>query len=138
LPGYHSEFVLVPEYQYGIIVLVTGTYQNTAAIVREAASLFQPVIRSLLEKRANDAYVGRWVDSSTSISQGEATTAQVKLIKGALYLTELIVRGYDVLAIMAESGLAPHKPSSVALWNTGRPNEFRYCCLKISAPFYPL
>ncbi|KAF7784072.1 hypothetical protein Agabi119p4_237 [Agaricus bisporus var. burnettii] len=125
LPGYHSEFVLVPEFQYGIIVLVTGTYQNTAAIVQEAASLYQPAIRSLLENRVNNAYVGRWVVSSSSIEKGETTTAQVKLINGALYLTELIVRGHDVLKIIEDSDFDFHKPYPIALWNTGRPNEFR-------------
>jgi hypothetical protein len=135
LPGYHSEFVLVPEYQYGIIVLVTGTYQNTAAIVQEAASLFQPAIRTLLEKRANNAYVGRWVDSSKSIDRGEATTAEVKLINGALYLTELIVGGHNVLKIMEDSDSTVYKPSPVALWNTGRSNEFRFLLLIISLFF---
>lgn len=125
LPGYHSEFVLVPEFQYGIIVLVTGTYQNTAAIVQEAASLYQPAIRSLLENRVKNAYVGRWVESSSSIEKGETTTAQVKLMNGALYITELIVRGHDVLKIIEDSDIDFHKPYPIALWNTGRPNEFR-------------
>src|SRR4051812_25144980 len=41
LPGYHSEFALVPDYSYGIIVLMTGTYGDTLSILLEAAKHVQ-------------------------------------------------------------------------------------------------
>ncbi|KAF9454094.1 beta-lactamase/transpeptidase-like protein [Macrolepiota fuliginosa MF-IS2] len=124
IPGYHSEFALVPEFQYGIIVLLTGTYTNTAEIVHRAASLFQPAIHKLLEERVTKAYTGHWAGASTEDHKGR-TTAEIKLINGGLYLTELVVRGYDVLRIVEDADVSLHKPYPIALWNTGRPGEFR-------------
>lgn len=123
MPGYHTEFALVPEFQYGVIVLVTGTYANTAAFVHQAVSLFQPAIRTLLQERVNKAYVGSWV--ATGGAKEEITTAEIKIINGGLYLTELVVRGFDVLKIIEDADISLHGPSPVALWNTGRPGEFR-------------
>lgn len=125
MPGYHSEFVLVPEFQYGIIVLLTGTYTNTGAIVHKAASLFQPAIQTLLQERVNKAYAGRWIGASAKGHEGE-TAAEMKIINGGLYLTELIVHGYDVLRIIQDADIGLYKPNPVALWSTGRPGEFRF------------
>lgn len=125
IPGYHSEFVLVPELQYGIIVLVTGTYTNTAKFVHEAVALFQPAIQALLEQRVNDAYSGRWVGVYEEGQEGP-TTAEVKILNGGLYVTELLVRGYDILKIVEDAGAIFQKPYPIALWGTGRPGEFRF------------
>ncbi|KAJ3573043.1 hypothetical protein NP233_g2675 [Leucocoprinus birnbaumii] len=123
LPGYHSEFVVVPELQYGIIVLVTGTYSNTATFVHEAVSLFQPAIQTLLGERVNDTYSGRWIGVH---GEDEGTTsAEVKTLNGGLYMTELFVRGYDILKIVEDADVSLQKPYPIALWSTGRPGEFR-------------
>lgn len=131
MPGYHSEFVIVPELQYGIIVLVTGTYSNTARFVHEAVTLFQPAIQALLKARVDDAYAGRWAGSDDDDQQG-ATSAEVKVIDGGLYMTELVVRGYDVLKIVEDAENDLQDPYPIALWSTGRPGEFRYVRTTIS------
>ncbi|KDR85444.1 hypothetical protein GALMADRAFT_234319 [Galerina marginata CBS 339.88] len=111
LPGYHSEFALVPEYSVGIIVLVTGTYSDTTTILKEAAKRFLPTFEKLHEVELRRRYVGTWAN-------GEDVAEVVVQDKGALYLKKLVVRGVDVLKLVKA-------PSPAALWSTGRVGEFR-------------
>ncbi|KXN88763.1 Beta-lactamase-like protein 4 [Leucoagaricus sp. SymC.cos] len=68
-------------------------------------------------------YGGRWVNVGQD--QEGTTSAEVKIINGGLYMTELVVRGYDVLKIVEEAEISLEKPYPIALWNTGRSGEFR-------------
>ncbi|KAJ7631169.1 beta-lactamase/transpeptidase-like protein [Roridomyces roridus] len=120
LPGYHSQFVVNPQWSYGVIVLVTGNYTDTATLAHEAIAHYQPAFENLLLARALDAYGGVWI--------GDGSVAVVVIQDGALYLQALFVRDQDILALL-QSGLsgkppAPN-PKPVALWSTGRPHEFR-------------
>ncbi|CAA7265929.1 unnamed protein product [Cyclocybe aegerita] len=62
LPGYHSEFALVPEYSYGMIVLVTGTYENTLTILNEVATRFHPAITQQYRVGVQRRYAGTWTN----------------------------------------------------------------------------
>ncbi|KAJ7293134.1 beta-lactamase/transpeptidase-like protein [Mycena rebaudengoi] len=99
LPSYHSQFVLNPQFSYGVIVLVTGNYEDTATLAREAVARFQPAFENLLQFQALYAY------------------------GGALYMHSLIVGDIDVLSVLQR--VPPGEAKAVALWSTGRPHEFR-------------
>ncbi|KAF8973666.1 beta-lactamase/transpeptidase-like protein [Flammula alnicola] len=119
LPGYRSEFALVPEYSVGIIVLVTGTYADTGTILKEAAKRVIPALEKLHQDELQRRYVGTWINGED--------VAEVVLSKGALTLKKLVVRGVDVLKLVQTWGsdLAQSNGSPVALWSTGRIGEFR-------------
>ncbi|KAJ7751289.1 beta-lactamase/transpeptidase-like protein [Mycena maculata] len=119
LPGYHSQFVLNPQWSYGVIVLVTGNYSDTVTLAREAISRFQPAFENLLLTQTLYAYGGVWV--------GDDSIALVTIEDGALYLQTLLIGDQDVLAILQTPprGKPAPNPKAVALWSTGRPHEFR-------------
>ncbi|KAJ7446452.1 beta-lactamase/transpeptidase-like protein [Mycena galericulata] len=119
LPGYHSQFVLNPQWSYGVIVLVTGNYTDTVTLAREAISRFQPAFENLLLYQALYTYGGVWV--------GDDGVAVVTIQDGALYLQTLVIGNQDVLALLQTTPGGPPAPTSkpVALWSTGRPHEFR-------------
>ncbi|KAF8216007.1 beta-lactamase/transpeptidase-like protein [Mycena galopus ATCC 62051] len=68
LPGYHSQFGIIPQWSYGVIVL-------------EAISQFQPAFENLLLMQTLHAYGGVWV--------GDDSVAVVVIEDGALYLQDL-------------------------------------------------
>ncbi|KAJ7705973.1 beta-lactamase/transpeptidase-like protein [Mycena rosella] len=115
LPGYHSQFVLNPQWSYGIVVLVTGNYTDTATLAAEAISRFQPAFESLLLMQVFYAYAGVWV--------GDDSVAVITIEDQALYLQTLIVGDSDVLSLLQRNPSEGGK--AVALWSTGRPHEFR-------------
>ncbi|KAF8167663.1 beta-lactamase/transpeptidase-like protein [Crassisporium funariophilum] len=120
LPGYHSEFALVPGYSYGIIVLMTGTYADTTSILAEAANHFQPAFEAITRQQLRKAYGGIWINGHD--------VAEVGLVNGGLYLKQLVVRGVDVLGYVQsqDMGLVKRRKGvPVALWSTGRTGEFR-------------
>ncbi|KAJ7110012.1 beta-lactamase/transpeptidase-like protein [Mycena epipterygia] len=115
LPGYHSQFVLNPQWSYGVIVLVTGNYSDTVTLAQEAISRFQPAFENLLLLEVLYAYGGVWV--------GDDSVAVVTIEDGALYLQALLIGDMDVLSLLQRIPSGGPKP--VALWSTGRPHEFR-------------
>ncbi|KAJ7225275.1 beta-lactamase/transpeptidase-like protein [Mycena pura] len=115
LSGYHSQFVLNPQWSYGVIVLVAGNYTDTVALAREAISRFQPAFESLLLMQVLSTYCGIWI--------GDDSVAVVTVEHEALYLETLIIGDMDVLSLLQRNPLG--ESSSVALWSTGRPHEFR-------------
>ncbi|KAJ6504417.1 beta-lactamase/transpeptidase-like protein, partial [Mycena vulgaris] len=116
LPGYHSQFVLNPQWSYGVIVLVTGNYTDTVTLAQEAISRFQPAFENLLVMQVLYAYGGVWVgDDSVAVVTIDADHA--------LYLQTLIVGDQDILRSLQRN--PPGEAKAVALWSTGRPHEFR-------------
>ncbi|KAF7311060.1 Beta-lactamase domain-containing protein [Mycena chlorophos] len=115
LPGYHSQFALNPQWGYGVIVLVTGTYTDTETLTRQAIERFQPAFELALLDEVRSAYTGIWF--------GNDSVALVTLDKGVLYLQTLLVGDQDVLGLLQRDPVAGSQP--IALWTTGRPDEFR-------------
>ncbi|KAJ7170077.1 beta-lactamase/transpeptidase-like protein [Mycena filopes] len=115
VPGYHSQMVLNPQWSYGVIVLVTGTYADTATLAREAISHFQPAFENLLLTQVLLAYTGLWI--------GDDSVALVTIEHDALYLQTLMVGEQDVLGLLQRNPSGESR--AVALWSTGRPHEFR-------------
>jgi len=66
-------------------------------------------------------YVGTWTNGED--------VAEVSLDKGqnALYLNKLLIDGVDLIKFVQSqsSPVWPWDPVPIALWNTGRPGEFR-------------
>ncbi|KAF7347662.1 Beta-lactamase domain-containing protein [Mycena venus] len=115
LQGYHSQFSVNPQWSYGVIVLLSGNYTNTAGLAAEAISRFQPVFESLLLTQVLHTYGGVWI--------GDGSMAVVTIQDQALYLDALVVRDQDVLSILQRK--PPGESKGMALWSTGRPHEFR-------------
>ncbi|KAL1743705.1 beta-lactamase/transpeptidase-like protein [Schizophyllum fasciatum] len=112
LPGYHSQFALLPEQAFGVIVLVTGEYTDTVSLTDAVVSRFSPAFAALQAEAVAKAYAG--------IFHGDRALSIVSVRQGALFVDALIIRGVDVLEA---AGAAPGRP--VALWSTGRKHEFR-------------
>lgn len=133
MPGYHSIFSLNPEYGYAVIVLVTGSYSKTNVFAHDALRTLQPAFEDVLIQRVWEAYVGTWkADGKVEGGYGGPTdVAEVKILAGQLFLTRLLVDGVDVLAALrgATNELDDdHEGGAVqpvALWSTGRLDEFR-------------
>ena len=117
LPGYHSEFALIPGSSYGIIVLLTGSFADARDIVLETVKNMQPVFAKTLETQLKRKYVGTWING--------ADIAEVKLVDGYLYLNKLVTRGVDVLRFVQNENKLVEQAVPVALWTTGRLGEFR-------------
>ncbi|KAL1664547.1 beta-lactamase/transpeptidase-like protein [Schizophyllum commune] len=112
LPGYHSQFALIPERAFGVIVLVTGEYADTVSLTDAAVSRFAPAFAALQVEAVARAYAG--------VFHGERALAVVSVQHEMLFVDTLVVRGVDVLA---SAGAGADRP--VALWSTGRKDEFR-------------
>jgi hypothetical protein len=110
----HSEFLINPDLQYGIIVLLTGISADTAYISELAIRTFQPVFEKILEKRARDRYVGVWHGRGQD-------RIDVVLKDGSLWITKWKANGVDFLDLYQGSF-----GSGLTLWSTGRLDEFRY------------
>ena len=121
LPGYYSEFALIPEYSYGIIVLTTGLVSDTRTILLEAAKHFQYAITRLYQADLERKYAGTWVNGEDVV--------EVSLDKGqnALYLRRMVVGGVDLIKFVQDKSMQlwPWDPAPIPLWSTGRPGEFR-------------
>lgn len=118
LNGYHSLFAINPQLSYGVIALLTGTAENSAMWVEEAVSRFNPVFENIQKRQILRVYGGVWGNGDDR--------ATVELLNGALYITQLIIRGTDVLRqIQNPDPNVGEKGKPVALWTTGRTGEFR-------------
>ncbi|KAJ7246323.1 beta-lactamase/transpeptidase-like protein [Mycena haematopus] len=115
LAGYHSQFSINPQWSYGVIVLLSGNYTDTATLAREAIYRFQPAFENLLLMQVSEAYEGVWVSDNS--------VAVVTIEDQVLYLQALVVRDKDVLSILQRKPSGESK--GMALWSTGRPHEFR-------------
>ncbi|KIY69156.1 beta-lactamase/transpeptidase-like protein [Cylindrobasidium torrendii FP15055 ss-10] len=111
LPGYHSQFALNPAFSYGVIVLVTGEYDDTVTLTAEAVSFFQPAFEDVLKGVVAANYAGLWTSTN-----GLASVSVSK--DGVLCLDLLIVEDIDILRLAGDGNPA-------TLWSTGRPGEFR-------------
>lgn len=110
----HSELMINPDLQYGIIVLLTGPSADTSYISELAIRTFQPVFEKILEKRARARYVGVWHGRGRD-------RIDVMLKDGSLWITKWIANGVDFLNLYQGSFA-----DGLTLWSTGRFDEFRY------------
>lgn len=118
LPGHHTEFAIVPELSVGLIVLVTGTYADTTTILKETGKRILPVLDKMHTEQVDKQYTGKWTNGDD--------VAEVSLVKGALTMKKLVVRGVDVLG-QVQNGITDlqRKGEPVQMWATGVPGEFR-------------
>ncbi|KAF9567042.1 beta-lactamase/transpeptidase-like protein [Agrocybe pediades] len=135
LPGYHSEFAIVPELSVGFILLSTGYQVDTTRILSEIGKHFVSAFDKVHEAEVRKKFVGKW-------ESGE-DVAEVEMDKGILYLKKMVVRNVDVLLSVqrylgdvaaVKSVGSDNKemrvnkrdgPYRVMLWPTGRQGEFR-------------
>jgi hypothetical protein len=99
-------------------VLVTGTYADTTTILKEIGKRILPVIDKMHTEQVQKQYAGKWTNGDD--------VAEVTLVKGALTMKRLIVRGVDVLAQL-QNGVTDiqTKGEPVQMWATGVTGEFR-------------
>ena len=101
-----------------MIVLLTGTFTDTASIVQEFVSWYQPAFESILRRYMAEVCEGTWVTGKVG------DIAIEKVIDAGLYMTSLFVRGIDVLGLVQDANIdLARKSKPVAL--TGRIGEFR-------------
>ena len=117
LRGYHSIFALNPQYGYGVIVLVTGDYSQTSALLRTVTQAYQPAFEALQRQLVSATYAGTWSD-------GNGSLAKIKVVHGELHLEKLVVEGVNVIQRLVP-GLEPVIPKRLTLWATGKEGEFR-------------
>ena len=117
-------FALIPEYSYGIIVLLTGNH-GTSDILTEVTKRLHPTLNKLYQVDLERRYTGVWNGDN-----GESV-AEITLDKGknTLFVKKLIVQGVDALKSVQNIGAGgaafPGWQPQVALWSTGRVGEFR-------------
>ncbi|RUP44955.1 hypothetical protein BC936DRAFT_148809 [Jimgerdemannia flammicorona] len=112
LPGYHSELTVRPDLGLGVVVLMTGDDSDAAVLVDRVLEVLEPVVERKWVEKVKKRYVGTYVG-------GEGNRFKVGIgAKDVLSVMELVVNGTDLLAIVGSK--------EVALWSTGRLDEFRY------------
>lgn len=111
---YHSEFSFNRDLGYGIVVLMTGEYTDSTWFVKRVIETFQPVFESLLEATTKERYVGVW---RSEVNDGKSEV-RLDVKDGVLWITRGIINGEDLLEKYM-GGL------DLALWSTGRLDEFR-------------
>lgn len=110
----HAEMVINPVLQYGIVVLLNGANEDAPYLAEQGIALLQPAFESILEKRAKDRYGGTWY------GQGNDTIA-MEVSDGTLWITKWLVNGTDFVNYYRGTSNA-----RMAMWSTGRSDEFRY------------
>ncbi|RUS27772.1 hypothetical protein BC938DRAFT_482746 [Jimgerdemannia flammicorona] len=111
LPGYHSELTVRPDLGLGVVVLMTGDDSDAAVLVDRVLEVLEPVVERKWVEKVKKRYVGTYVG-------GEGNRFKVGIgAKDVLSVMELVVNGTDLLAIVGSK--------EVALWSTGRLDEFR-------------
>ncbi|KZT23563.1 beta-lactamase/transpeptidase-like protein [Neolentinus lepideus HHB14362 ss-1] len=115
LMAYHCEFTVNPASGYGVIVLMTGQYLNAQNPTFQILDTFQPAFDVLAERAAVQLYTGSW----SGTTNGTLSQIDISLRNGSLWVDVMILSGTDVLKLLLEN------PESVALWSTGRVDQFR-------------
>ena len=109
----HSTFLVNPELQYGIVVLNTGP-PVSLPLALKAASILQPALEKVLEKRVAKRYAGSW--KSANGDQVDITVAN-----GVLSITKWKTAGIDFF-----SAYKAVWSDKISMFSTGRLDEFRY------------
>ena len=117
LPGFHTAVAIHPGTSYGITVLVSGSYDDSAGFVYDAFEIMQPGIDAALADLAQKLYTGQWVDSQSLQNSTKRSSARISVDKGTLYVDEFTLLGVDALEKLETKG-------RVALRSTRR-DEFR-------------
>ena len=127
-------FSFNPQSGYGIIVLQTGTYADSAHFVTSAQQIFQPFFDRLLEEQVKNHYAGYWK------SEDGKSVAVIRVAGGSLWLVRLELDGVDIRKLLRDSmeaqmkkgklwGMSIYVPpegfDSLPLWSTERKGEFR-------------
>ncbi|KAI0738330.1 beta-lactamase/transpeptidase-like protein [Daedaleopsis nitida] len=114
--GYHTALAIHPGTGYGVVVLMTGHYADSAKIAYDAFDVFQPAIDKALAGLATQLYVGEWRDVDKAAK--EESSARVVIDKGTLYVERLTLSGVDALKNFGA-------PGRLALRSSERRDEFR-------------
>jgi hypothetical protein len=112
--GHYSAFSFNPASSFGVVVLMTGSFGDTEAVVMEAFKHFQPAFDILLANAVQNAYAGTWTSSDGN------SEAVISVVDGSLWMEVFIIEGNDVLAVLRDDN-----PEKMALASTGREREFR-------------
>ncbi|KZV96432.1 beta-lactamase/transpeptidase-like protein [Exidia glandulosa HHB12029] len=108
----HAAVGVHPGSGYGVVVLMSGTYSDAAALAYAAYDAFQPAFDAALEERAARLYSGVWQ------SQNGTSHAHINVHGGTLWLDSYVLNG-------AEVNLRLFGSKTLPLRSTGRHDELR-------------
>lgn len=114
LPGFNTIFALDRAAGNSIIILSTGNYSVDSLAVSIATEYMHPAFQNAEVQAINETYTGLYGSGDNE--------AVVSFGNGTLWVDKLVVNGANILEEFG-SGV---DQGSVALWTTGRQNEFRY------------
>ena len=113
MAGYHSALAIQPGSGYGVIVLSSGHYPDSANITYDIFELMQPAFDKALSEQAAKLYSGEW------LSADGKSKATISVRKGTLYADEFVLDGSNILDSF-------HAQGSLALRSSERRDEFRF------------
>lgn len=115
LGGYHSDLTVHPELSLGFVTLMTGYDPDSSSVMHKVLKIIGPVVEKKLVGKAKERYEGEYFAGK----KDEKSSIKVKVgSDGVLVINKLIINGTNFLSLI--------KTDRVALWSTGRLDEFRY------------
>lgn len=125
LAGFHTQFALDRATGYGIVVLMTGEFQDASGIAATVAEeYFHPTFKAALVEAVMDKYGGTYESHHHKV--------HVSVTDETLWVDMLVVNGSNILENFFGEYGAEVEP--VALWPTVTAGEFR-CVITVCAVF---
>ncbi|KAF9048731.1 beta-lactamase/transpeptidase-like protein [Panaeolus papilionaceus] len=124
--SYHTDFSVIPDYSYGVILLLTGVYKQAHDVTAKVIEAIHPAFQQLQSTALAKLYAGSW--------SGSNSTVNVIASGESLFLESLVVDGMDIVNFMGQQVRGPNATSiPIPLWSTGRLGEFRIAASGIVA-----
>ncbi|KAI0324258.1 beta-lactamase/transpeptidase-like protein [Cubamyces sp. BRFM 1775] len=120
MAGYHTAIAIHPGTSYGVVVLMGGKYADAAKLAYDTFELFQPAVDQALSDAASELYVGHWTNESLKAGGDLATSAQITIERGTLYVERFMLFGVDALRAFQFGG-----EGRLALRQSGWRDELR-------------
>lgn len=106
---------------YGVIVLMTGNFQDAGWLAAQTIQLYQPVFDRIIARATTHLYAGHWE------SEDKKSKAVTYVHKGSVWLRKLVLDGEDMFKVLARYSRVPQiGKTHYGLWSTGRKDEFRF------------
>ncbi|KAG8888142.1 hypothetical protein FRB98_008334 [Tulasnella sp. 332] len=113
---YQSKFNFSPEAGFGVVVLMSGQYQDSEAIGLRMVEIYQAAFDHHIAHVMTELYAGQWV------SEDKKSEAVTTFLHGGLWVVKMVLNGTDIIKMLA--GPVPVS-QGFGLWSTGKEDEFR-------------
>ncbi|RUS16745.1 beta-lactamase/transpeptidase-like protein [Endogone sp. FLAS-F59071] len=112
--GYHSDLTVHPELSLGFVTLMTGYDPDSSYVMHKVLEIIGPVVEKKLVKKVRERYEGEYLAGE----KNEKSSIKVKVgSDGVLVVDRLVINGTNLLSLI--------RSDQLALWSTGRLDEFR-------------